>query len=86
MEELGIPVVAAGWWGVIAPAGAPADAVAKLNAAFNASLKTPEVVKLFEDNGLISLSTTPAEFSSYIWSEVKRWGPIMQKLGSNGWQ
>jgi tripartite-type tricarboxylate transporter receptor subunit TctC len=86
MEELGIPVVAAGWWGVIAPAGTPPEVIGKLNAAFNAAAKTPEVVKLFEDNGLIGMNTTPAEFSAYIRNEVKRWGPIMQKLGSSGWQ
>lgn len=86
MEELGIPVVAAGWWGVIAPAGTPPEIVAKVSAAFVAAGKTPEVVKLFDDNGLIAMNTTPAEFSAYIRTEVKRWAPIMQKLGSNGWQ
>jgi tripartite-type tricarboxylate transporter receptor subunit TctC len=47
------------WWGLVAPAGTPADVVAKLNAAFTAALQSPDVKSKFA-----TLMAEPAPSSS----------------------
>jgi tripartite-type tricarboxylate transporter receptor subunit TctC len=70
-----------GWFGVVAPAGTPADVVAKLNAAVVAALKDPEVAKRIHDIGMEPVPTTPAEFAAHIGSEIDKISKVMEKAG-----
>ena len=64
------------WWGMLAPAGTPPAVINKLNQALRASLSKPAVSKRLEViDGVVQVST-PAEFESFIKSEMA----IYQKL------
>ncbi|WP_422033867.1 Bug family tripartite tricarboxylate transporter substrate binding protein [Reyranella sp.] len=64
-------VVSRGWLGVAAPAGTPQPVVDRLNGAIHKVIALPEVTKRLSDLGLQVKVSTPAEFSSFIASEVK---------------
>ena len=65
------------WYGVVAPAGTPADIVAKLNQAINAALNSAELKKRLGAEGAVANPTTPEAFGKYIASEIERWKPVI---------
>jgi tripartite-type tricarboxylate transporter receptor subunit TctC len=79
--EAGVPELNfGGWYGVIAPAGVPAEVVAQVNQAFNAAIDMPEIKTKHVAFGMSTLGSTPAEFTQHIRSEQERWGPLIRKL------
>ena len=80
--ELGYPdVVADNWSAVLAPTKTPPAIVAKLNAAFNAVVKDPEVRRKFADNGVSTVGGTPQELTDLIAREMARWRKVVQQTG-----
>ena len=69
------------WFGVAGPAAMPKDAIAKLNAAFNKALATPEVQKKLAAQGAEVLSGPPEKFASLIRTDGVRWGGIVKASG-----
>ncbi|MET4578131.1 tripartite tricarboxylate transporter substrate binding protein [Ottowia thiooxydans] len=67
------------WWGLLAPAGTPADIVTKLNAAVNAALAKPAVVANFLKEGAIATAISPAQFSKVIADDVERWKKLAKQ-------
>ena len=67
------------WWGVLAPAGTPADIVAKLNAAINKVTTTPEMKQFFQNEGAGPTPMTPAEFAAVIARDVPRWRSLARQ-------
>jgi tripartite-type tricarboxylate transporter receptor subunit TctC len=64
------------WWGVVAPAGTPADVVGKLNAEINRALGSDEMKRFLEGEGAEAGAMTPKAFRDLIESEVKRWDKV----------
>ena len=60
-----------GWLGVMAPAGTPRPIIEKLVAAVPKAVATPAVNKRLVELGLEIKTSTPAEFSAFIATEVK---------------
>jgi tripartite-type tricarboxylate transporter receptor subunit TctC len=80
--ELGYPdVVADNWSGVLAPPRTPPAVVAKLNAAFNAVVKDPEVKRKLADNGVSTIGGTPEDLTALITSETARWHKVVAETG-----
>lgn len=78
--EAGFPQIEGGpWFGIVAPAGTPDDAIAKLNAAFVTALKDPAIVERIRALGSDPLPMTPDEFSRFIGSEAKKWETVVAK-------
>ena len=73
MEE-GIKFEYGPWYGLFAPAKTPKALIDKVNKATIAALKSPELLKLFESQGLNATPSSPQEFAAYIESETKKWG------------
>ena len=69
------------WVGLFAPAKLPADVVATLNTAVNEALKQPEFKERLAGAGLDAKGGTPADFSTYLGSEVTKWGRIVKQTG-----
>lgn len=67
------------WYGLYAPAGTPADAIAKLNAAAIKAAQMPEFAKKVEHEGLTITATPPAELDRYVKAEEARWRKIVQE-------
>jgi tripartite-type tricarboxylate transporter receptor subunit TctC len=78
-EQAGLNVPAGGFQGVLAPAGTPPEAVAKLSQALNAALAQPEVREKFSAAGLETVSSTPAEFAAFIRAEIAKWGKVAKE-------
>jgi tripartite-type tricarboxylate transporter receptor subunit TctC len=80
--ELGYPdVVADNWSGVLAPPNTPPAIVAKLNAAFNAVVKDPEVRRKLADSGVSTIGGTPADLTALITRETARWRKVVAETG-----
>jgi len=78
-EQAGLSVDASGFQGVLAPAGTPPEAVAKLSQALNAALAQPEVKEKFSAAGLDTVLSTPAEFAAFIRAEIAKWGKVAKE-------
>jgi tripartite-type tricarboxylate transporter receptor subunit TctC len=78
-EQAGLSVDASGFQGVLAPAGTPPLAVARLSQALNAALAQPELKERFAAAGLETVSSTPEEFGAFIRSEIAKWGRIAKE-------
>jgi len=77
MIEAGIPGYEAGsWWGIVAPAGTPADVVASLNAEINKTLSTPEMNRFLDSEGAQAVPGTPKQFGDLVASEIQRWTKV----------
>ncbi len=73
------------WNGVFVPHGTPAAIVAKLNAAANTALVSPQVTARFAELNVESHQNTPDEFRSYIENQMTLWSGVVKaaniKLG-----
>ncbi|HRW73905.1 tripartite tricarboxylate transporter substrate binding protein [Ottowia sp.] len=70
------------WWGLVAPAGTPADVIAKLNKAFTDALKAPETQQRF---GLLMaepVATTPEQFGQFMTRERARYQDVVKRSGA----
>ncbi|QDL38495.1 tripartite tricarboxylate transporter substrate binding protein [Rhodoferax sediminis] len=81
LKELGYPMEAYSWWGVLAPRGTPAPIVAQLNKEIQTVLQTPKVRELLLQQGIEPVGSTPAEFSAHIQTETARWTNVAQRAG-----
>jgi tripartite-type tricarboxylate transporter receptor subunit TctC len=82
LAESGVPGCESDTWNAIsAPPKTPAAIVAKLNAAMNQTIKDPDVVEHFKKMDLTPGGGTPAEASTWIKSETKRWGDVIKSAG-----
>ena len=67
------------WYGLYAPAGTPADVIAKLNSAAAKAARTPAFSKKVEQEGLVISAGTPAELDTYVRAEEARWRKIVRE-------
>jgi len=82
IAESGLPGYdASTWGGILAPAGTPKDAVAKLNVAMNAALKMDDVRARLGGSGIEIQGGTPEHFGNVIRNEVDKWGRIVKEAG-----
>ena len=78
--EAGYPtLVLDSWFGVYAPAGTPAPAVAKLSAALKQVIESPEFKAKAEGAGGAAVYMDPKQFEAFTASELQRWGGIIKK-------
>jgi tripartite-type tricarboxylate transporter receptor subunit TctC len=69
------------WQGIVAPAGTPADIVAKLNRVINDGLSDPNLKSKIIDLGGAPKRTTPAEFASFIAEMKEEWAKVIKATG-----
>lgn len=69
------------WYGISAPAGTPADIVARLDAAFRAALAEPDVVSRLATTGFMPAPLGSREFSAFIAAESRVWAEVIEKAG-----
>ncbi|MGB6102847.1 MAG: tripartite tricarboxylate transporter substrate binding protein [Pusillimonas sp.] len=72
---------ATAWFGLLAPAGTPADIIDKLNAEIVKILDMPDVKKRLAEQGAKAVSNSPEEFASYIKAELKKWADVVKSSG-----
>jgi tripartite-type tricarboxylate transporter receptor subunit TctC len=70
------------WYGVLAPAGVPAPLVAKWNREIVRIVPLPDMREKFVAQGIDLTSSTPAEFSALIKSEIPKWRKVVKDTGA----
>jgi tripartite-type tricarboxylate transporter receptor subunit TctC len=68
------------WCGFMAPAGTPADIVARLQQEIAAILREPEVVARLRAQGLIPEPGTSEQFAQFIASERAKWSRVATQV------
>ena len=70
------------WWGLVAPAGTPADVIAKLNKAFVDALNAPETRTRFAPLLAEPVPTTPDQFGVLMKSEMTKYEKVVKATGA----
>ena len=71
------------WFGFVAPAGTPADVVARLNAEVNRIFASADAKEKLGPQGFdLAPPGTPAQFSKLIADDMVRWVPIVKASGA----
>jgi len=69
---------AVSWAGIAAPAATPPDIIDKLNREINAALADPALKAKLAEFGAIVMTGSPADFKTFIASEVDKWGKVVK--------
>jgi len=73
-------VLSSTWYGLLAPAGTPADRVAALHAALNATLADEAVRQRLAEEGVeIEASPSPEEYGRFIERDRQRWQGVVTR-------
>lgn len=79
VAESGLPgYVAESWYGLCAPAGTPAAAIARLNKSVAKAVKSPAFRKLETNEGLTVAVGAPEELDRYVRGEADRWHKVVE--------
>ena len=74
LEEAGISGVDMwSWWGIVGPAGMPANVVNALNAEIGKMLSSPELSMFLANEGAEAATMTPQQFGDMMRLETERW-------------
>jgi tripartite-type tricarboxylate transporter receptor subunit TctC len=80
--ELGYPkVISDNWYGLVAPAGTPAQVQKRIHEAAVAALRSPELVGQFAKVSGIPAPSTQDEYVAFLGEEQQRWGTIIKAIG-----
>ena len=69
------------WFGIYLPAGAPPEAVAKLNAELNALLKLPANADILARQGLQVMGGPPERLARLTRDDQERWARVVREAG-----
>ncbi len=69
------------WHGMLAPAKAPREVVARLNREIVAILAMPDIQKMLLAEGGELSPGAPEEFAAFIRSEVSKWAKVIRQAG-----
>lgn len=73
---------ASSWFGLLAPAGTPADIVSRVQQETAKALNLPAVKERLLAQGAIPSGNTPAEFTALIDAEIKKWEAVVKASGA----
>ncbi len=72
-------LVAVNWWGVLMPAKTPRPIVDKFHKDMVKTMADPDVKKRFADLGVEAVSSTPAQFGSFIKAEMGKYEKLIKE-------
>jgi len=82
LEEYGLKGLTSDYWlGLSGPAGMPKEVVAKINKEVNEILKTPEVIKRFDELGVLPLGGTQQDMNKLFSDELVFWQAAAKAAG-----
>lgn len=70
------------WWGLLAPAGVPQEIIARLNTETVKALDNADIKEKLAGQGAMVVTNSPAQFATYIKSEIANWGRIVAVTGA----
>ncbi len=82
VAESGYPGYEASLWlGFFAPKGTPAAIVKRLHDELVKIAQSPEMAALFEKNGAVAMTNSPAEFSKTVAAEIDKYAKVVKAAG-----
>ena len=69
------------WFGLLAPAGTPAETVQRINTAMNEILKRPEIVAVLAKQGLNVVGGPPDRLRQLLASDLTKWLKVIKDAG-----
>jgi tripartite-type tricarboxylate transporter receptor subunit TctC len=86
IEQAGGPAMkgfeASSWFGLLAPAGTPPDIVNRIQQEAAKALGTPAMKEKLLAQGAIPSGNTPAQFTTFINAEHKKWAQVVKASGA----
>jgi len=83
MQEAGVKGYAiAAWDGIFVPAGTPMPVVQRLESAIHKVLADPALQAQLRERGAQVAPSSPADFTTFVQAEMKRWGDVVQQSGA----
>jgi tripartite-type tricarboxylate transporter receptor subunit TctC len=73
---------ASSWFGLLAPAGTPADIVARVQQETAKALATPAMKERLLAQGAIPSGIAPADFAKLIAAETRKWAEVVKASGA----
>lgn len=71
------------WYGVLAPHGTPSSVIDRLQHEIAAVMATDEMKQRMRAQGAEARTTTPAEFTALIKSDIAKWAPVVKNSGAS---
>jgi len=82
LNEAGVPGYEATiWLGIMAPKGTPKEIVDRLNAEIAKIIAKPAVKEAWAKQGAVPMTMTPAEFGTFLTSDIAKWAKVIEKAG-----
>ena len=82
LAELGFKGVEADlWYGMLAPAGTPADIVSRINADLRTALALAEVKSALSAQGMEIAPSSPEEMAALMRRDAARWAAVVKQAG-----
>ena len=81
-EEAGVPgLISETWYGVLGPAGVPAERIVILHEAVHAALQDADTRRVLVGQGGRVVDSNPEAFATYIRSAYDQWGEVVRATG-----
>lgn len=78
--EAGMPeLVINTWYGLFAPAGVRPEILQRISAETAKFMHTPEVNKQLAASGLIASTSTPADFTGFVRTDMEKWNRVIRE-------
>jgi tripartite-type tricarboxylate transporter receptor subunit TctC len=82
VDESGVPGFETGtWYGLLAPAGVPANLIAKINQIVAKSVRGAEIKESLDRDGTDAIGNSSAEFGAFIRKESAKWSKFIKSSG-----
>ncbi len=83
IAETGVPAYdSSGWYGLLAPAGAPPPVVTRLHTEVTRIMATADMKQRMAELGADPVSETPDQFASFIRSDIVKWAKVIAASGA----
>ena len=83
--EAGLPgYEATNWFGMLAPAGTPADIIGKIGAEITRIQRLPDAIQQLANLGVEPYITTPAQFAAILKTDHARFGKVVKAANIKG--
>ncbi len=70
------------WYGVLAPAGTPADVLGLLNSHIAKIMQAPDMKQRLAKDGLVAVGSTREQFAEHIRTETAKWADVIKRSGA----
>jgi tripartite-type tricarboxylate transporter receptor subunit TctC len=70
------------WLGVMAPTGTPKPVIDRLNAEISSIASRPDVRKIWQEQGAVSMTLSPTEFDRYLNEDIAKWAKVVKFSGA----